>query len=366
MIVIALFCSCSKRSEYLGNYLPDILQDNFKPYYAGSDRIKGNLKTDPDLDFNETLFDHFLLMDSLLIDDQFNDYLIDNHFYSDSDIVKFTDFLAIFNSYARHEVYSQNQLFQINHDSNMYVRGYQYYPIINIVNFQILNSSYDPIRSFGYDLPDVDDSISDVIYGRYYSNHQLYEIEVDESDAANVYIPILIMTNDLDDYQQSTMKKIKIVDSELDQNYKNQNSLDYPYFSEYKIDYRYESSERSEYTEEVWFYYSNGSNHENGNPEVIKKIHKKDVGNTTFYNEVEIPHWGDNITGYWIVTFEYDWWAGRKKIAVGSSPAPYIRVLECRMKFKDEDYQTGFFFIPTPGGNSVTFNSKGHCTITTN
>lgn len=373
LIGLCLF-NCTDRQEddeILGSTEDQIVKTNFKLLSNGNEIVLTSLKTSSYGVFFTRLYDHFLLLDSLLKDNTFFDYLINDGLFSDTNQIPFTNILRAFNEYAEEIIFSNALLNSIDSDTSLYVENYQYFPVIYISNFSTLKDDYSPICGFGSDLENIDDSISgDIIYGRYYDqNLSLYEIEINEENGTNSEIPILIITPEVSDivYLNSENQNNNFDPKLFDESQLKAMDIAYPYFDEYKIDNLYDKSNRAEYSEQHWYYYSDGTDAEDATHDLIKKIHKRDIGNTIFYDDHEIARWvpsGKTLAGYWITTFEYDWYALRKPVIINGPVG--ARSCNCKMTFVNEFYQKSFFWIPTPGGNSITIVTKGYCKIVTN
>ncbi|MBW6460992.1 MAG: hypothetical protein K0B08_10510 [Bacteroidales bacterium] len=137
----------------------------------------------------------------------------------------------------------------------------------------------------------------------------------------------------------------------------------YPYIDEYSIEHLYDRSNKAEYYERHTVYYQHSPRAE-ADWELIKKIHKKDLGKTFYDPDKQLDR--DALPdGMWIVTFEYDFFTNRKPIVV--TGPPYNCVIDCKLTFLHEWYQKSFFWMPTTGGSYVILtNKEGHCKIMTN
>jgi hypothetical protein len=359
--------SCSKNQTI--PVFPDskddlIVKMNFRPLSNGFETVTSNFRSFHDDDaLYEILFDQFYLMDSLLRDSEFFNYLLNESFCCDTDQVKLTSILRSYNEFAHCNIFNDSLLYQIDNNSNFIHSNCQYYPLIYISNFATLDTANKPIFAFGLDLENIDDTLSDIIYGRYYDqNDSLNEIEVDETNGLGSEIPIIILTISLD--QSSLMNENQIIDVQIRNVYSNEflkSWNDYPNFYEYRIDYLYDRSNKAEYSEEHTLYYWTNHNHHCGSKEIIRRIHKKDIGDP-FKDDWVLYSEEDDTQGIWLVTFEWDFFTNAKPVFV---PGPYTVEILCKMTYHDEYYQVSYFPINSITGDSVIIRTKGFLKIRT-
>ena len=311
--------------------------------------------------FEQALLGYYFLIDSLTRDSIFYDYLITDGFLSDTSIIPLTNLLTSYNNYSQSNVYSKQLLTLINNDSNLFDGGYQYYPCIYLSNFDSLNFNYKPILAFGLDLENIDDSISDIIYGRYYNAYNnLIEIEVNELNGLTSEIPVIIITVNIDETilnSNSGDNEIVMNQSDWDSDFK---TTYYPFIDEYSIESLFDRSDRAEYKEVHTNFYLYDEEIE-VDDELIDKIHKNHLGRT-LTKDKQLDR-DEEPNGMWFLTFEYDFFAIKKPVPVYH----YDVGFNVKMTKKQEWYQKGFYFIPQEPGNFVNLvYQEGHCKIVTN
>jgi hypothetical protein len=370
LFLVLILTGCTKKNDNDGRSFPkddQIVNADFNLLPNASVLVDFSLKSSPEELFDHTLYQSFLFLDSLLTDEDFYLFLIDEDFLVDTNEIQFTKILNKYNDFSSETVFSDSLIDAINNDSTLYINDIQYLPLIYIPNLNLLDEANSPIVAFGSDLELVSDSLCDIIYGRYYnSQSNLIEIEVDESNGTQSEVPILVLTSGINNISFQSSEGFDANDIFLGNNSistSNFKSLTYPYLDEYRINYRYDESKRSEYHQQFIAYTSAGYK-DGGWSDLIKRIHKDDVNKTTFYTDYEImPFPLFTYYAYWYVTFEYDWYAGKKEVQVtGDLGTQYVR---CRMKYSDEWYQRGFFYVPQQGSVYILLSTKGHCKIIT-
>ena len=125
----------------------------------------------------------------------------------------------------------------------------------------------------------------------------------------------------------------------------------------YKIDDRYDNSIYSEYSYTIGFIFSNGYRPEGVHIRTpIDRIHKNDMGRL-FTSNIRLSQLDtkSDLSVFFLITFEYDWYASKKTIPVPSSPVPVA--LGCRTKFSSQYYQR--IYVPIDNGLNL-FIEKGH------
>ncbi len=204
---------------------------------------------------------------------------------------------------------------------------------------------YDNIQGWDYmnELEGYDD---DFIPARIYDEQGGYQnLIIGEEGVLNTTRPVLIMNVFNED--------ITIIPFTQETN-KNQMTV-----NAYQIDHRYDVSRKSEYRITTRTSSLTTTQVGNGTGFNIAKVHKNDIGKP-FYNvnyNVFYSPFIQNPVGAWFVTFEYDWWASKKFVAVNVGQESQI--FECRMKNLTDWYQTGYI---TRNSNN-TFTSKGFINI---
>jgi hypothetical protein len=364
-----IFLGCSKKSEIDRTFVPNddqIIYEDFTLLPNASEIVNFSLKSSPEEIFDHALYQHFLFLDSILTDEDFYQFLLDENLLVDTNEIQFTKILSEYNDFASEKVFSDSLIDAINNDTALYINDIQYLPLVYIPNLNSLDETNSPVVAFGSDLESISDSLCDIIYGRYYnSQSNLVEIEVDESNGTQSEVPILVLTCGINNSSLLCSNDFN-TDDFLNSNLtpgSNLKTLTYPYIDEYRINYRYDKTNHSEYHQQ-FIAYTNAGYKTGGYSDLIRRIHKDDVNKTTFYTDYEImPYPSFTYYAYWYVTFEYDWYAGMKDVPVtGGLGTQYVR---CRMQHSDEWYQRGFFYVPQQGSTYVLISTKGHCKIIT-
>ncbi len=362
---ILLSC-CSKTilTEIDGTSGDQIIRREFKELKNGSADVLRTLKSSPYETFDGATYNYFTLLDSLLIDTLFYNYLISEDLFQNSTEIPLSNILKLYNNFLGEIVYDEGYLFQVDNDSALLLNEEQYFPCINVANLNHLNPDYNPIVAFGLDLESIDDSISDIIYGRYHnSTGDLLEIEINEINGMTSSIPVLIMTVDLND--ELELENVCISNSLLfnDTLYNKLKVFWYPTIDDYSIIHLFDRSNRAEYTEvhTNWYLYFEEFECDD---RLVKKIHKNELGKT-HHDDHQLARdlYPDGI---FLITYEYDWFSIGKLIAVCNYNVG-CWVFRVKMTKTHEWYQKQYFEMPQSSNNSITLTDKeGHCKILTN
>jgi len=236
--------------------------------------------------------------------------------------------------------------------------GITYYPVLYVPNAKNADFTLPPVVLIGteaeVDVQDCEDCIPGWAYDK--EGNEI-AVLVDEEMAKNSKNPMFILTNGTDYVSEVPTEEIIQNDEEEIPTSVNPNGRVeglYPIFS-FQINHRYERTGKSEYyyVTSVW-----GLAGGESDTKKIAKVSKKDIGVVNYSNN----YLTTDVSGqHYALTFEYDWYAGRKKVtltningAAGSSGHPEFKV---RMKFSNEWYQ-GFVMAL-----SRRFNGKGFIEI---
>lgn len=357
MLLIFNFCKKEISPEIARN--DDPYSSFMKLPYSIQQSIS-NSRSQDDLTFESKLYDYSIGLDSLLRKNEFFSFLIDSVKEIDSSYIKYTDILSMYSGFKGSQQYSSVLLEGINNEISR--NNVSYEPIINISNFSTLNKSYLPIIALGFDLELEDDSISDIIPGWYYTGTTKIEVGVDETKGTSSIVPILVVTIHPKDQALNNLMENITDESGVNNHILKNSNTSYPYISQYRINYRYDNSNRSEYSYENTFLLTSGGVKGGGWRNLIKKIKKQDVNKTTFSDSYYLMRLS-NVAGFWIVTFEYDWYASKKPIGVYSSVYGW-QFIGCRMTYSDDWYQKIFFLLNQSG--SQTESTKGLITVQIN
>ncbi|MDH5603933.1 MAG: hypothetical protein OEY51_08335, partial [Cyclobacteriaceae bacterium] len=251
----------------------------------------------------------------------------------------------------------------------------EYYPVLYVPNIESADLTLEPIIALGADIDvenEEDYDGGDIIFGYFYNENDEYvEVFLDETMAFKETRPIIVVTYN----NQEVVTKPK--DEKVVSNGRSEITWYYgPMFKlvEYSISQRYDGTNNSEYsviviprsptlTPGVYANYPNER-------QKVREIHKSDVGSpgTTFihnYSMTPVSLYA-NMDRYFLVTFEYDWFASEKTISWSSASTPDSVVNSyaykgAKMSNEDEWYQITHF---DPNSSFThTIYSKGHLKI---
>ncbi|OFY24002.1 MAG: hypothetical protein A2W98_13735 [Bacteroidetes bacterium GWF2_33_38] len=235
------------------------------------------------------------------------------------------------------------------YDNDLYV------PNIYIPNINIADLNKLPIIAIGTSEVNDDDEIVGYTLSK---DGQVKEILISEELANSSKIPIIIMNYSIKN-EEEYIKSINDSGGIINNNKSNSYNI---YLTQFSINYRYESNFRSDYHLRMIYFFSSGQYEDDTPNYLIKKINKREIGEV-FYDMFPlsgVDYWNDLI-GIAVATYEHDWWAGLKPVAVNSSQVPMSPcVVPCRMSYLNEWYQA--FYFPF---NELSYSclSKGSCLI---
>jgi hypothetical protein len=212
--------------------------------------------------------------------------------------------------------------------SGMSVNGISYYPGFYFINSATADFNLSPVFAAGIEIPDEEDYIPAFFEGK--------AIMICEDEISKIKNPVIIIANGTDYVDYTSPEK----DSVVVENNIPGKGVNTATIAEYRIDFRYDKTTYSEYSYEYRILCAGGQVLDGGYRQSIRNIHKNDIGKY-FYTNFNVPLIGG---GYWLVTFEYDWYTFKKPVGVPQmNGAPHGDSVKCRMTLADDWYQKIFF-----------------------